>query len=129
VQVAFDLEIPKTWHIYPAGKKPLFGNPTIFKFENADIAGKIEEPPLQLKKEEGIGDIDYHEGKITVTVPMKLKAQGGAVTVKGRIDYQICDPNVCFDNSTSFSFPLTVLAAAKAEGGGLSEVKVLTVKP
>src|SRR5438046_1377886 len=53
----------------------------------------------------------------------------GAVTVKGRIDYQICDPNVCFDNSTSFSFPLTVLAAAKAEGGGLSEVKVLTVKP
>src|SRR5690349_7576987 len=69
LKVAFDLEIPKTWHIYPVGKKPLFGNPTVFTFENAEIAAKIEEPPPVLKNEEGIGDIDYHEGKITITVP------------------------------------------------------------
>src|SRR6185295_6937205 len=58
VKVAFDLEIPKTWHIYPAGKKPFFGNQTFFVFENAEIAGKIEEPPPILKEEEGIGKID-----------------------------------------------------------------------
>src|SRR5436190_24228270 len=56
VRVAFDLEIPKTWHIYPAGTKPLFGNPTVFTFENGEIAGKIEEPAPLLKKEEGVGD-------------------------------------------------------------------------
>src|SRR6185436_10881091 len=130
VKVAFDLEIPKTWHIYAAGKKPLFGNPTVFKFENAEIAGKIEEPPLSLKKEEGVGDIDYHEGKITITVPVKLKAAGGTVDVKGKIEYQICDPNVCVDNSTPISFKMTVIAEAGAEpSAGPPDAKVLSVKP
>jgi thiol:disulfide interchange protein DsbD len=130
VKVAFDLEIPKTWHIYAAGKKPLFGNPTVFTFENAEIAGKIEEPPLLLKKEEGIGDIDYHEGKITITVPLKVKAAGGTVDVKGKIDYQICDPNVCVDNSTPVSFKLTVLAEAGADqNAGPPDIKIVSVKP
>jgi thiol:disulfide interchange protein DsbD len=131
VKVAFDLEIPKTWHIYPAGKTPLFGNPTVFRFENAEVAGKIEEPPLRIKKEEGIGDVDYHEGKITVTVPVRLKAQGGAVDVKGKIEYQICDPSLCFDNSTPFSFPAKVLAAAGVpEGTGPPPApKVVSASP
>jgi thiol:disulfide interchange protein DsbD len=129
VKVAFDLEIPKTWHIYAAGKKPLFGNPTVFTFENAEIAGPIQEPPLLLKKEEGIGEIDYHEGKITVTVPVKVRAQGGAVDVKGKIEYQICDPNICVDNTTSFSFPLKLLAGAKGDGSGSAELRILGAKP
>jgi hypothetical protein len=55
VKVAIDLEIPKSWHIYPAGKKPLFGTQTVFEFENADVDGKIVEPTPLLKKEEVIG--------------------------------------------------------------------------
>src|SRR5579872_256770 len=47
VKVAFELEIPNRWHIYAAGKKPLFGLPTKFKFDNAEVAGTIEEPPLK----------------------------------------------------------------------------------
>lgn len=115
VKVAFDLEIPKSWHIYPAGKKPLFGNPTVFTFEAAEVAGKIEEPKPHVKKDEVVGETDYHEGKITITVPVKLKAQGGNIEVKGKIDYQICDPNVCVDNTTAFSFKMTVLAVHRAE--------------
>jgi cytochrome c biogenesis protein CcdA/DsbC/DsbD-like thiol-disulfide interchange protein len=115
IRVAFDLSIPKGWHIYPAGKKPLFGTPTVFKFEAADIAGKIEEPAPIVKKEEVVGDIDYHEGKITITVPVKLKAQGGNVVVKGAISYQICDPGLCIDNTTPFEFKMTVLAVHRAE--------------
>jgi cytochrome c biogenesis protein CcdA/DsbC/DsbD-like thiol-disulfide interchange protein len=114
VRVWFDLEIPKTWHIYPAGKKPLFGTPTVFTFEEAEVAGKIEEPAPKLKKEEGVGDVDYHEEKITITVPVRLRAEGGAVDVKGKISYQICDPNVCVDNSTPFAFKMTVLAVHRA---------------
>ena len=130
VKVAFDLDIPKTWHIYPAGKKPLFGNPTVFTFENADVAGKIEEPAPILKKEEGVGEIDYHEGKITVTVPVKVKALGGTVDVKGKIDYQICDPNVCVDNATPFSFKMTVLAEAGAvQEAANPELKILSTRP
>ncbi len=115
VKVAFDLEIPKGWHIYAAGKKPLFGLPTKFTFEGAEVAGAIEEPPLKIVNEKGIGDIDFHEGKITVTVPVKLKAETkpGPVSIAGKIAYQICDPNVCVDNTTAFTLELKALA-----GGG-----------
>jgi thiol:disulfide interchange protein len=115
VKVAFELEIPKGWHIYAAGKKPLFGLATKFTFEGAEIAGAIEEPPLKIVNEKGIGDIDFHEGKITVTVPLKLKAdtKPGSVSIPGKIAYQICDPSVCVDNSTAFTFELRLLA-----GGG-----------
>jgi thiol:disulfide interchange protein DsbD len=122
VKVVFELEIPKGWHIYAAGKKPLFGLPTKFKFDNAEVAGAIEEPPLKVVNEPGIGDIDYHEGKISVTVPVKLKAdvKAGPVTVTGKITYQICDPNVCVDNFTPISFDLKVLANADAPAPGLA---------
>src|SRR5579862_9371825 len=116
VKVVFELEIPKGWHIYAAGKKPLFGLPTRFKLDNAEVAGAIDEPPLKVVTEPGIGDIDYHEGKIAVTVPLRLKAdvKAGPVTVTGKLTYQICDPNVCVDNSTAISFDLKALAGAPA---------------
>jgi thiol:disulfide interchange protein DsbD len=129
VKVAFDLEIPKTWHIYPVAIKTALGKATTFTFENAEVAGKIEEPAPLLKKEEGLGEIDYHEGRITFTVPMKLKAPGGTVDVKGKIDYQICDPNVCVDNATPIRFKMTVLAEAGATPGADPDAKVLSVKP
>src|ERR1051326_2617433 len=111
VKCVFELEIPKTWHIYPAGKKPLFGNPTVFTFEDADVTGKIEEPTPILKKEEGIGDIDFHEGKITITVPIKVKGPGRAA-IRGTVKYQICDPNQCYDGETALTIPLTAGGAA-----------------
>ncbi|MBV8880799.1 MAG: thioredoxin family protein [Planctomycetaceae bacterium] len=132
LKVAFDLEIPKGWHIYAAGKKPLFGLPTKFAFDAVEVAGPIEEPPLKVVNEKGIGDIDFHEGKITITVPVKLKAdaKAGPLTVKGKISYQICDPNVCVDNSTEFSFDLkaTAFAPAPALEPGKVEVKVAAIR-
>ena len=113
VKVAFDLEIPKPWHIYPAGKKPLFGTQTLFEFENAQVDGKIVEPAPLLKKEEVIGDVDYHEGTITISVPVKVKGPGRA-EVKGKLTYQICDPNQCYDGDTAFSIALAVKGEAAA---------------
>ena len=133
VKVAFDLEIPKGWHIYPAGKKPLFGLPTKFKFDNADVDGAIEEPAPKLVNEKGIGDIDYHEGAITVTVPLKLKADAkpGPVSVTGKVTYQICDPNVCVDNESALKFDLKATADAPAPSPkpGVVEVKVASIAP
>jgi thiol:disulfide interchange protein len=134
VKVAFDLEIPKGWHIYAAGKKPLFGLPTKFAFEGAEVAGPIEEPPLKIVNEKGIGDIDYHEGKITVTVPLKLKAdtKPGPVSIAGKVSYQICDPNVCVDNSTPFTVELKALAGGDVPLPALPgpvEAKILALTP
>jgi len=126
VKVAFDLEIPKGWHIYAAGKKPLFGQPTKFSFDNAELGGPIEEPPLKIVNEPGIGDLDYHEGNITVTVPLNLKA-GGPGTVTGKIAYQICNPSVCVDNDTPFSFTVTVKAAPGGTAPGPVKEKFLSI--
>lgn len=126
VKVAFDLEIPAGWHIYAAGKKPLFGQKTVFKIEGAEIDGPIEEPPLKIVNEPGIGDLDYHEGKITVTVPLKVKA----AEISGKIAYQICNPSVCVDNETPFSFALAskqASAPAPAQAPGKAVVKVLSI--
>lgn len=136
VKVAFDLEIPKGWHIYPAGKKPLFGLPTKFAFDQAEVAGPITEPAPILKNEKGIGDIDYHEGKITVTVPVKLKADvaAGPVAVTGKLSYQICDPSVCVDNTTAIGFDLKATAAAAPQADppalpGKVEAKIVSATP
>jgi cytochrome c biogenesis protein CcdA/DsbC/DsbD-like thiol-disulfide interchange protein len=134
VKVAIDLEIPKSWHIYPAGKKPLFGTQTVFEFENADVDGKIVEPTPLLKKEEVIGDMDYHEGTITLTVSVKVKGPGRA-EVKGKLKYQICDPNQCYDGETPFASPMAVKGAAAASLQSVPDkpklpfVKVLAVRP
>lgn len=134
VRVAFDLEIPKTWHIYPAAKKPLFGTQTEFVFENAEVGGKLTETTPLLKKEEFIGEVDYHEGKITITVPVKV-AGPGRPAVLGTLKYQICDPSVCVDNETPFSIPIAVKGAPAAaiqsvpDKPKLPFVKVLGVVP
>jgi len=128
VKVAFDLEIPKGWHIYAAGKKPLFGTPTKFSFEGAEIAGPITEPPLKIVNEKFVGDLDFHEGKITVTVPLKLKP--GVSSVAGKIDYQICDPSFCYDNVTPFTLELKAAAGGDLPPpapSGPAEVKILSL--
>lgn len=107
--VAFDLEIPANWHIYPANK-PLFGKPTVFIIEGAEQPGRVEEPKPKFHKEEGL-EYDYHEGRVTFTVPVCLRRgpKPGPLELHGKINYQICDPNTCIDNSTPFSIGLTAL--------------------
>ncbi len=120
VKVAFELEIPEKWHIYPA-VKPIFGKPTLFEFgSKAEVRGTIEEPKPKRHKD-NILEYDYHEGKATITVPVALReAEKGSVTVRGAIAYQICDPNQCVDNATPFSFTLKSLGGADvpAQAGG-----------
>ncbi len=124
-KVAFDLEIPETWHIYPAGKA-LFGKPTVFSFEGAESAGPVEQPAPKLHEEKALDlKYDYHEGKVTLTVPVRLGA-GSAGEVEGRIDYQICDPKTCLENSTPFAFRVAVAAADSDDPPPL---KIVSARP
>lgn len=112
VRVAFDVETPAPWHFYPAAQKPLLGKQTVFEFDQAAIAGPIEEPKPKYYKY-GVIETDYHEGNVTITVPIRLKPgiKAGPLELKGRIVYQICDLNVCLNNVTPFQFTITVLEA------------------
>lgn len=107
-RVFFELEIPQGWYIYPA-KGTITGRPTTFKFEGAEVAGAVEEPKPKLKKDEVVGDYEYHESNIRLTVPVRLKPgpKPGPFELKGKVVYQICS-DVCIDGSTSFSLKLSV---------------------
>jgi hypothetical protein len=110
IRVAFDIETPATWHFYPAAKKPLLGKQTVFEFDGAEVAGPIQEPRPKYYRA-GVIETDYHEGKVTMTVPIRLKpgTAAGPFELNGRIVYQICDLNVCLNNVTPFRFTVTVV--------------------
>ena len=72
IPVAFEVETPASWHFYPAAKKPLLGKQTLFEFDQAEVAGPIEEPRPKSHKY-GVIETDYREGKVTITVPIRLK--------------------------------------------------------
>ncbi len=125
-KVAFDLEITPKWYIYPTTKTTT-GKPTTFLMEGAEGAGKVEEPkPKVHPAEDGLEAYEYHDGSVTMTVPLRLKpgAVPGPLEVKGKLAYQICAA-VCIDGSTDFSFNVTVVAgvveAAPVDASGYSE--------
>lgn len=114
-KVSFDVEMTPGWHIYPTTGTTT-GEPTRFTIEGAETAGKIEEPkPKVHPAEEGQPAYEYHEGRITITVPLFLKPgpKPGPLELKGKMRYILCDPNSCLPPKDAlFAFPLTVLEGA-----------------
>ena len=110
VRVSFDLEAPARWHIYPAARKPLLGRQTVFEFDGAEVAGPIVEPRPRYRRE-GVLESDFHEGRVTIDVPIRLApgAAPGTRILKGRVVYQICDWNLCLNGQAPFQFGLNVI--------------------
>ena len=128
-KVSFDLEIPKDWHVYPTYPTST-GTPLRVVSDALEVAGPYEEPKAKTKpKSEGLDAYDYHEGAITVTVPVKLKGEvkPGPLEVSGLLDYQICK-TVCLLGKTKFSFAVDVQEARKRRAPP-AEVKILSIKP
>jgi thiol:disulfide interchange protein len=112
----FELEIPESWHIYPFGRKSQAGRAPLFRLEGAEIAGPVEQPAAKIHQDKVLGAYEILEGKITVRVPLRLPAlsKPGTVVVKGVLDYQICDNNLCVDNKTPFSFKIAAIGDGPA---------------
>jgi thiol:disulfide interchange protein DsbD len=121
VRVAVDLEIPAGFHIYPMAKTTT-GKPTTLTVEGAEVVPPFREPETKTHKEAGLDPYEYHEGKITLTVGVKLPAAltAGRHELKSRAAYQICDENNCFDNQTAFTIPLEVAPGAAAPSASTS---------
>jgi thiol:disulfide interchange protein DsbD len=133
-KVAFDVEIPAGWHIYPTTKTTT-GLPTTFEFQGAEVAGNIEEPKARVHPAPapGLEPYDYHDGKIAISVPLRLKgAAAGPFEVKGKITYMICTEEACLPpQSAPFAFAVKVLEGAPepAKNDEAPPVKVLSIKP
>jgi DsbC/DsbD-like thiol-disulfide interchange protein len=115
VRVFFELEPPPRWHLYPAARKPLLGKQTTFQFEGVEVAGPITEPRPRFRRE-GALESDFHEGKVTIAVPVRLPAGAapGPRDLKGQVTYQICDWNLCLSGEVPFQFRLTVVDPQRA---------------
>lgn len=115
MRVFFDLEPPPGWHLYPAARKPLLGKQTTFEFEGAEVAGAIVEPRPRFRRE-GALESDFHEGKVTIAVPVRLPegASVGPRELKGKVVYQICDWNLCLSGQVPFQSRLNVIDPQRA---------------
>jgi thiol:disulfide interchange protein len=115
-KVAFDLEIPAGWHIYPTVPTTT-GTPTMVVIEGVEVAGPYVEPkPKTHPKTADVDAYDYHEGAITITAPLRVKAdvKPGPFEAKGILDYQICNPTTCIPARTAVAFKLAVQEGAAA---------------
>jgi thiol:disulfide interchange protein DsbD len=112
-RVAFDLEIPAKYHIYAAGKSRFKMKPTTFQFDAAEAAGAVEEPAPKHHKDE-FAEYEYHEGRVTIAVPVRLKPGPvpGPFEVLGKVVYEMCDAEQCISGTAPFSFKVTVLDGA-----------------
>ncbi len=116
VKVAFDLEIPPGWHIYPTTPTST-GTPTMVVIEGLEVAGPYEEPKPKTKPKTADADAyEYHEGAITVTAPLRVKAdvKPGPFEAKGVLDYQICSATQCIPKRTPVAFKLAIQEGAPA---------------
>lgn len=128
-RLTFDLEVPAGFRVYPAAKSRYPKRPMTFHFEGGETAGRIEEPPPRHHKDE-FDEYDYHEGIVTVTVPVRLRPgpSPGPLRVDGRIEYEMCGQDVCLPGKALFSVDVTVLPGAvepspiAAEGEGIPGV-------
>lgn len=109
-KVALELRITPGWHVYPTTPTTT-GTPMKALLEAGTVAGPYEEPKPKLKPKSADADAyEYHDGAITLVVPLRLDAgvKPGAFEVKGLLDYQICDPNNCVPKKTPFAFTVNV---------------------
>lgn len=100
--VVLDLRVEPTWHIYSVNADGTVGNATKVTVDKPyEISGDVVEPkPHHHKKvwsEDYIEEYDYHEGEITLRIPVK---GGAAGPVKGEIFVTSCDANVCLPPGT-----------------------------
>lgn len=67
--------------------------------------------PRPRYRREGVLESDFHEGRVTIDVPIRLApgTASGTRNLKGRVVYQICDWNLCLNGQAPFQFGLNVI--------------------
>ncbi len=109
-KLAFDLEVAPGWHTYSIQKKAETSPPPEWEFSGAERAGVGEEPKPKFKKDPEVGDYYYHEGRFTLTIPVRLLkgAKPGTLEVKGQMISQVCQ-DTCIKVDSPFAFTVKVL--------------------
>lgn len=101
--------IEEGWHLYSQTVKPGGPSQTIFTFspsKDFTLIGKTIEPKPINKFEKVFNmDIAYFEDKVIFQQKIKLKK--GATTVKGKVEFMVCNDKQCMPpTEVEFSIPV-----------------------
>jgi len=101
--------IEDDWHIYSQNVKPGGPNKTILKFtpsKDFTLVGKATEPKPITKYEKVFKmDVPYFENE--VVFQQKVKLNKATTTVKGKIEFMVCNDTQCLPPSdVTFSIPV-----------------------
>lgn len=105
--LVFQVKLESGWHMYSQFTPDGGPLPMVFNFENGacfERIGKVSES----KPHEGYDStfmVKVLEFEKAATFKQKIKYKGGSCTVKGRIDYQVCQ-EACIFQEEEFSFTL-----------------------
>ncbi|RZL32061.1 MAG: sugar transporter [Pedobacter sp.] len=97
------------WHIYSQNVKPGGPNKTSFKFtpsKDYTLVGTTAEPKPISKFEKVFNmNVDYFDDRVTFT--QKIKLNKGTTTVKGTLNYMVCNDSSCLPpKDVAFSIPV-----------------------
>lgn len=97
------------WHIYSQNIKPGGPNKTTFTFspsKDFTLVGKPTEPK-PITKYEKVFKMDVLYFEDDVVFQQKIKLKKGTTTVKGKVDFMVCNDKQCLPPSdVTFSIPV-----------------------
>jgi DsbC/DsbD-like thiol-disulfide interchange protein len=101
--------IEPNWHMYSQNLKPGGPNKTTFTFAPSKdyvLLGKTAEPkPISKYEKVFKMDVSYFEDEVVFT--QKVKLNKATTTVKGKVEFMVCDDKSCLPPSeVSFSIPI-----------------------
>ena len=101
--------IEENWHLYSQAVKPGGPNKTIFTFAKSKdytlVGGTTEPKPIS--KFEKVFNMNVPYFKDEVVFQQKIKLNKSATTVKGKVEFMVCDDKKCLPpNEIAFSVPI-----------------------
>lgn len=118
-ELIFAATLPKGWHIYSQHLEPDGPMPTTFTFTESKEykrIGAVEEKSTPFKEHLEVFEMDVVWYKDTAVFTQKIKLAVPSATVKGKIEFMICDDSACYPDAVSFSIAVTKPEKSKAGG-------------
>jgi thiol:disulfide interchange protein DsbD len=105
--LVFQVKLEEGWHLYSQFTPDGGPLPLVFKFENGtcyERIGKVTEPKPH-ESYDSTFMVQVLEFEKSATFKQKVKLKGGACSIKGRLEYQVCKES-CIFQEEEFSFSI-----------------------
>ena len=104
ITIQFDATIADGWHLYSQHLSPEGPLPTVFNFDEStshSLVGEVTEPVPHEEMDEAFQVmVKFFEHQATFSQEIKLSGLG--TTVKGNIEYMVCNDAMCFPLNEEF---------------------------